>query len=185
MKTHGQTGTRAYRAWKSCWYRCTNKKYRWWKNYGGRGIRVCARWKTFENFHADMRDPPDSVRTSLERKDNNGNYEPGNCIWASRAQQARNKRNTRNLTLEGQTRCLSDWSKATGVPVTTLWCRIRDGWSVEKALTTPAGKQSKAQKFKAHGLSMTMKEWARYLDVSPNTLAARLRYGWSNSRTFV
>ena len=94
---HGQSNSRkkakaskAYRSWQNMWTRCTNKKNKEWKNYGGRGISVCDRWKVFEAFFADMGEAPENK--SLDRVNNEGNYEPENCKWSTPKEQARNRR---------------------------------------------------------------------------------------------
>lgn len=93
--THGMKGTPTYKAWKSMRQRCKNKNDPHYPDYGGRGITVCERWESFENFLADMGERP-SDDLSIDRINNDGNYEPGNCRWTDRFTQARNRRNTKN-----------------------------------------------------------------------------------------
>lgn len=97
ITTHGMTGTPEYRSWRSMLQRCMNVSSNRYMNYGGRGISVCDRWMDFANFFSDMGSRP-SLDYSLDRIDNDGNYEPGNCRWATRSEQQRNKRrpNTEN-----------------------------------------------------------------------------------------
>lgn len=90
---HGQTHTRAYGRWALMWQRCINPNHRSYKNYGGRGVAVCERWGSFINFYADMGDAP--AGCSLDRVNNDGDYEPENCRWATRKEQAQNRRGTK------------------------------------------------------------------------------------------
>lgn len=134
--THGMTYTKEYDVWKSMIQRCSYEKHPFFKNYGGRGILVCDRWKTFSNFFADM--GPRPAKATLERKKNDGNYEPGNCCWASRSQQARNKRSNVLITFRGETKTLVEWSELTGIGAHAISARIlRHGYSIEDALTKP------------------------------------------------
>lgn len=89
--THRMTGSPEYRSWNAMRTRCNNKGHHKFPDYGGRGITICERWNKFENFYADM-GPRPSLNLSLDRIDNDGNYEPSNCRWATLKQQARNKR---------------------------------------------------------------------------------------------
>jgi hypothetical protein len=117
--------------------RCYNPKDINYLRYGGRGITVCDRWRdSFTNFLADMGECP--KRLTLDRIDNDGNYEAGNCRWATPKQQQRNKRYNLVLTHNGRTQCLKAWAEETGLNYNTLHGRLRNGWSVSEALTTPA-----------------------------------------------
>ena len=101
--THGQTGTFEHRVWKEMRKRCFNPKSSIWKYYGGRGISICARWSSFENFLADMGISP-SLTHSIDRINPNGNYEPTNCRWATKKEQANNRRNSlilKDFSLQG------------------------------------------------------------------------------------
>ena len=130
-KTHGQSGSPEHVTWKAMLARCKSHP-----RYQGRGITVCDRWLTFENFFADM-GPKPSLAHSIERINNEGNYEPDNCQWATPKEQSRNKRNNRLLTFQGQTKCVGDWAEETGIHYQTLTSRLNHGWSVEQALTAP------------------------------------------------
>ena len=108
------------------WRRCTEPTNDRYAQYGGRGIRVCERWEKFENFLADMGEPPDGA--SIDRYPNNdGNYEPGNCRWASGQQQANNKQASRHITIGTVTKPITEWIKATGISRTVLYRRIKAG----------------------------------------------------------
>lgn len=130
--------TAEYRAWSNAIDRCersSNKSFKYW---GGRGISMCPRWReNFANFLADMGRKP-SPAHMIDRIDNNGNYEPGNCRWATRKEQMRNRRNRRSITVEDRTMCLAEWSEEAGIKVSTIWQRLRNGWAPERAVTEPA-----------------------------------------------
>jgi hypothetical protein len=143
FETHGLTkGGRmppTYRVWQNMLSRCVNPNAAGFKCYGARGITVCERWRKLENFLADTGERPPGM--SLDRIDNNGNYEPGNCRWATRSEQQRNTRQTRLITFNGETRCLAEWTELLGFSKNGLRNRLAKGWPVEKALTTPLRKQ--------------------------------------------
>lgn len=134
--THGMSKTPEYRIWADMIKRCGNPNHIAYKNYGERSIGVSREWRSFENFYADMGKRPSRVH-SLERKDNNGNYEKGNVIWADPHTQSRNTRRTIRITLRGKTQCLKDWANELGLHYKRVQARILSGWSVEKAFSEP------------------------------------------------
>jgi len=138
-KKHGKSRSAEYKCWDGIVQRCTNNKYHSYSNYGGRGIRLCNRWSKFENFYADMGSKP-SENHSIERIDNEQGYEPSNCRWATSTEQARNRRSNHTLTHDGRTQCVQAWAEECGINKVTLLCRIRAGWSVSKAVSTPPRK---------------------------------------------
>jgi len=120
--------TQEYRAWTNMKQRCLNPKSLNFVNYGGRGIKVCDKWiHSFENFFQDMGPKPSAV-FSIERINNNGNYEPSNCKWASRREQNINRRNTGFFTALGQSKTIRQWSELTGLPIGTIRSRIKHGF---------------------------------------------------------
>ena len=133
---HTETPPRTYNCWRNMKARCQNPNNHKYPIYGGRGITVCDNWQTFAGFYADMGDCPEGH--SIDRIDNDGNYEPGNCRWATVEQQMSNQSTNRMLTLDGKTQTLAQWARDTGIQQLTISRRIDvSGWSVEKALTEP------------------------------------------------
>lgn len=136
-RTHGRARSPVYRVWATMKGRCENPTDQNYPRYGGRGIRVCDRWQAFAHFLADMGEPP--PKHTLERKDNNGNYEPDNCCWATMKEQQRNTRSNLRITYRGETLPLAAWAERIGIAQGALHWRIRKaGWSIDRALTTPS-----------------------------------------------
>lgn len=133
--THGLTKTPLYRRWVSMKQRCDNPKNKAYKNYGGRGIKVCRRWLKFENFLADMGTP--SPGLSLERKNNNGNYTPKNCRWATGSEQCRNTRRNHLIEAGGLNLCIAEWSERLGSSKNSIHSRLRKGMMPSEAVTKP------------------------------------------------
>jgi hypothetical protein len=128
--------THEYRVWVDAKRRCSGSHPNDRKNYSERGITMCVRWRdSFEAFLADMGPCPPGL--TLDRKDNDGDYEPGNCRWADKITQANNTRQNRRFTFDGWTRTIAEWARAKGLPMRTLWARINSGWTIERALTAP------------------------------------------------
>lgn len=140
-KTHGMKRTRVYGAWHSMHQRCRNTNILVYKDYGGRGIRVCERWKSFEAFYEDMGDPPSGY--SLDRIDNSGNYEPGNCRWATWTQQNRNTRATILVAYDGAMVPLMELADRFNIPHSRLRQRLNRGWDISLALTAPTRRRNK------------------------------------------
>jgi hypothetical protein len=135
--THGMYGTRTYRTYFMMKDRCLNKNTPAYKNYGDREISICDRWLvSFENFLEDMGERPEG--RTLDRENNDGNYEPGNCRWATAAEQGGNTRRNHMIEFYGSRKSLAEWSRVLNIPSATLRTRLgRQGWSVLKTLTTP------------------------------------------------
>lgn len=136
---HGLSRTPEYVAWKGMVQRCYNKSNPKYPNWGGRGITVCARWReSFADFLVDMGPKPEGL--SIHRVDNDGNYEPGNCVWATDAVQARAKSSNVNITWQGRTMCVAAWAEEIGMNPEVLYNRLCVyNWTTERAFTQPVG----------------------------------------------
>ncbi len=132
--THGLSYSPTYRIWAKMKERCENQRAKAYVNYGARGIAICERWHSFENLLADMGPRPSGM--TIERKDNNGDYRPENCIWATTKEQGNNKRNNHILEFNGKRKTVSQWGEEIGVNYKTIFTRLHNGWSIEDALTT-------------------------------------------------
>lgn len=123
-----------YRAWVSMRFRCNNPTNPDWHNYGGRGISVCKEWDDFGQFFADMGERP-GKGYSIDRIDNNGNYEPSNCRWATIEQQSNNRRTNRVVVLDGERMTLAQAARKSGLEPSLVHMRIFYGWPLEMALS--------------------------------------------------
>lgn len=133
---HGMSESIFYKKWKAMKHRCgpTWKKR---KDYFDRGIKVCERWQLFENFLADM-GPTYAEGLEIDRKNNDGDYEPGNCRWATKIEQMNNRRTNHFVEWNGERRTIAEWSRAVGMPFGRISTRLKRGWSIERTLSTPA-----------------------------------------------
>jgi len=130
--THGKSRGKTYRIFAGMKSRCLNPNEKAYPDYGGRGIKICERWLGkggFLNFLEDMGECP--LGYSIERKNVNGNYEPGNCLWIPRTNQAKNRRDTIWITLNGETKTLTDWCEIKQTPWSRIHSRISNGWPTE------------------------------------------------------
>jgi len=143
-RTHGMKRTREWSCWSGMKRRCLDPNNIGYKRYGGRGIKVCQKWlHSFEAFFADMGACP-SAKHSIDRIDNDGDYRPENCRWATPSEQSRNRRHNRLITAWGRTQALVAWSQETGLNPMTIASRLRKGWLPEAALGTPLLRKRKA-----------------------------------------
>ena len=131
----GFRGSSTYQVWADIKTRCQNKKHSSYKDYGGRGILVCIRWKSsFEAFLEDMGERPSSEH-SIDRIDNNGSYDPKNCKWSTTAQQSINKRSSVNIVINGEIKNLSEWCRFYEISYGVVYTRLKRGWSIERAFS--------------------------------------------------
>jgi len=134
---HGRARTPEYRAWADLKVRCTCQTNSRWDGYGGRGISVCERWlESFEAFFEDMGERPSS-KHSIDRIDNNGNYEPSNCRWATWEEQYKSRSCNVFIEYKGETDTISGWSRRLGIHRNTLDKRIKNGIPIEEAFNRP------------------------------------------------
>lgn len=186
--THGRSvgGTldKTYVCWRSMLVRCRQKgndcpKY---KCYSGRGISVCERWKSFDNFLSDMGERP--YKMTLDRIDNDGNYEPGNCRWATMKEQCRNRRSNRMLTCRGETKTLAEWCENRGIESYVVLNRLKLGWPVEDAIfrEVQTGISTKSKFIACRGEVHTVAEWGRISGVPRSYIYNRLNDEWPVER---
>ncbi len=188
--SHGKRQTPEYTIWRSMRQRCEDSNSSGFYKYGLRGITVCKQWHDFAVFYEDM-GPRPSKKHSIERLDNEGNYTPDNCVWATSDVQSRNTRQNVMLTYDGITQCATDWAHTLGMKPKLLQGRIRDGWSTEEALLTPNNRRQKTKRrasilknldrvFLTHdGITQSAREWANSIPMKPKSFLSRLHAGWS------
>lgn len=140
-KTHGMSKSPLYKTWNRIIERCTNSNHEHFSYYGGRGIKVHETWLTaFQMFYNHVSKLPYFERNgyTLDRINNDGDYEPGNVRWATKNQQARNKRTNHIYTYKGKSQCLATWAEEYNLTYPTLKGRLKLGWNIHDALTKPA-----------------------------------------------
>jgi hypothetical protein len=181
--THRMIHTPEYRSWAHIRSRCTNPNVPAYPNYGGRGIVMCDRWlNSFENFYADLGPKPTPAHT-IERIDNDGPYAPDNCKWATRIEQANNKRSNVFVTYQGITQSVPDWCRQLGLPYARISTRIEKGMPPEEAFSSALIANTGTPRLLTYdGKTMSLTYWARHIGITDNTLRQRLRKGWSLER---
>lgn len=134
ISVNGESRTKEYQAWIHIKMRCNNPSYARFKDYGGRGISVCDRWLSYNNFLSDMGRAP-STKHTIDRINNDGNYEPNNCRWATWSQQHSNKRGLRKITYKGESKTVAEWARGLGVHKGTILYRLNKGWDADRAVS--------------------------------------------------
>ena len=131
---HGMANTKLHETWRQMRARCNNKRSKHYLDYGGRGISVCDEWDIFENFMEWSLANGYSDELSIDRIDNDGDYEPDNCRWTTALVQMNNRRNTVYVTYKGETKPLKDWCRELDLKYQRMWCRIvKYKWDIDRA----------------------------------------------------
>lgn len=174
--------SKEYTAWKAIKARCTNPNNPRYKNYGARGIKRCERWDSFENFLNDMGLAP-SPHHSIERIDNDADYTPPNCKWATNKDQANNRTTNLKITLDHQTKTLKEWCEEFGLKYNTILLRVSKlGWAPEKALHNAIKARRVAE---YNGVEKPLKQWCADLGLNYTLTWQRIyRDGWPIQRAF-
>ena len=176
--------TPEYRSWSSMKTRCYNKNTEQYSEYGGRGISICERWRnSFEYFLEDMGERP-SLKHTLDRyPDMNGNYEPGNCRWATWQEQIRNRRNSVTLEIDGVKRPMPEWCEIYKINWFTIRDRLKKGMSPKEAFETTVGVKTETLYLTYNGQTKSSYEWSVELGVKKGKILSRKRRGWSDEET--
>jgi len=142
LTKHGKSRTKIYQVYRDMKARCYNPNCKPYKNYGGRGIKICNEWKNnFKIFYDWAINNGYQDNLTIDRIDVNGNYEPSNCRWVNKYIQSRNRRTNRYITYNNETHCITDWAEIYGIRKDIIKYRLEHNWSIEKTLTTPVAKK--------------------------------------------
>ena len=187
-QTHGHTGSPTYRCWAKMLSRCRDERNNRYARYGGRGIKVYGPWLRFENFLADMGERPSKLHT-IDRIDSNGDYETSNCQWLLNIHQSKTRATNHYITFNGKTQTAADWGREIGIKGWSVIRRIDSGWSLEDALTKPAGatlvgkRPGNSVTVTFRGQTKDLAVWAKELGIGRVTLWQRIyKYGWPIER---
>ena len=184
-RKHGMTASPEYYAWAHMIKRCENPTDSRFYRYGARGITVCERWKGqngFQNFINDMGRRP-GPKYSIDRINNDGNYEPSNCKWSTMLEQSNNKGNNRLISYLGETKTLKEWSRELGFDYKNIWERMNCGWDFEMAIKMEK-RETVRHLVEYKGVTKTIAQWCKELHLEYGTVQARLKRGWEVSRAF-
>lgn len=164
----------AHGSWYSMKQRCLNKNATGYSRYGGAGIKICDRWMEFDNFYADMGDRPEGM--SLDRIDNDGNYEPRNCRWATIVEQSKNQKSNRKVEIDGVTKLITEWARDIGITASTLSKRLAKG--IDKEGLLAPNPQSKRKTITSEFGEVNLYDLAKLSGVSYFTIDKRYKAGY-------
>lgn len=176
-KTHGMRYSRLYNIWTQMNQRCVNQNLEHYSNYGGRGISVCDEWKEFEVFVEWAKRNGYKDGLTIDRIDVDGNYEPGNCKWSTDVEQQRNKRNSRYVTINGETKTVAEWAEISEVPYKTLQRRIYKGCKEENLLAPVGTIFDHKYLIKINNVEKTINSWAKEAGLPFSTIKRRYERG--------
>lgn len=174
-----------YHTWEGMISRCQNVSCISYKYYGARGIKVCERWRDFKNFVTDM-EPTWKAGLTLDRRETDKDYDPDNCLWSTPKEQQNNRRCCHRITIDGVTKTVTQWAEEKGIKRETIFARIRNGWTEEAAINTPAAVQKDTGPvgdLTFNGKTQSVMDWSRELGIKDNVLYLRLKNGWSVEKT--
>jgi len=166
-----------YSVWMSLRARCNNPKNPGYSRYGGRGIRVDPTWEGrggFIAFIGDVGRRPTPNHT-IERTDNDGNYEPGNCCWDTRKSQARNRRNSKRITINGRSATIAEWAEENNIDYDTIWSRLKRGVAPQQAIDRAQLPNPNYTAYTINNETKTLSEWARVYNIPRNTIRNRMQ----------
>lgn len=172
---HGMSRTHTYRIWQGIKARCNNPNDTGYSNYGGRGIKVCDEWLSFDQFLIDMGTRPKDFE--IDRINNDGDYEPSNCRWVTKSTNMSNTRRSNRVTWNGVTMSIAEWAKHLNVPEGRLRNRLQSGWSVEKAFESQSFNRDQVL-LEHNGEKLNVTEWSKRTGINRETLYARIYKGW-------
>jgi hypothetical protein len=168
-------GTPLYRAWGNMRNRCYNEKHRFYSHYGARGIKVCDEWNgSFKSFYEWAIDNGYQKGLSIDRIDNDGNYEPSNCRWATTQEQNINKRTNVYVEIDGVTKTLSEWATEVGIRQETIYRRYYVGWRGEDLISKT---QDRSVFITIDGTTKKLSEWANESGIERSTIMYRFKNG--------
>lgn len=168
--------------WKNMRQRCHNLNHPYYRNYGGRGITICGEWQSFNVFEQWAYANGYNDGLTIDRIDNNGNYEPNNCRWVTMKVQCNNKRDNRLIALNGKTQTVSQWADELGINYGVVRNRLHKGLPLEKVFENKDLRV--ADKITYRGKTQTVAEWARETGIDRKNISRRLARGWSLDKVF-